>query len=111
MDSPLQVTFLGFTHTPDLDGLIRTSAFALEADAGNHLTSCHVFVECAHQHHSEKPVFHARINLELPGGVLAVNREHHAQHSHEDAFIAVRDAFDAASRQITDWKRRRNGDA
>jgi len=108
MDHPLQVTFLGFTHTPDLDGLIRKSALALEAEAGNHMTSCHVFVECAHQHHDETRVFHARINLELPGGVLAVNHEHHAQRTHEDAFIAVRDAFDAASRQIIDWRRRRN---
>jgi hypothetical protein len=106
MDSPLQVTFLGFTHTPDLDELIRQSAVTLEAEAGNHLTSCHVFVELAHQHHDETRVFHARIHLGLPGGVLAVNHEHHAEHSHEDAFIAVRDAFAAASRRVTDWRRR-----
>jgi len=108
MDHPLQITFLGFTHTADLDGLIRKSALALEAESGHRLTSCHVFVECAHQRHDEARVFHARINLSMPGGVLAVNHEHHDQSSHEDAFLAVRDAFAAANRQITDWKRRRN---
>jgi ribosome-associated translation inhibitor RaiA len=70
------------------------------------LTSCHVFVECAHEHHDETRRFHARIHMELPGGTLAVNHEHHARHSHADAFVAVRDAFDSATRQLNDWKRR-----
>ena len=110
MDTPLQVTFRGFQHTPDLDQFIRDRAAELEPLAGNHMTGCHVVVELGNQHLHAARVFHARIDLSLPGGVIAVNREKHDQHSHEDPFVAVRDAFDAARRQITDWERRRHGD-
>jgi hypothetical protein len=109
MDTPLQVTFRNFEHTPDLDQFIRLRAGELEAAAGHKLTSCHVVVDLAAEQHAEKRVFHARIDLAIPGGAIAVGREPHDHHSHEDAFVAVRDAFEAARRQVTDWERKHHG--
>ncbi len=107
MDTPLQITFRGFTHTTHLDELIRERAAVLEQVAGHHLTSCHVVVELAHEHRAGTQTFHARIDLSLPGGVIAVNREPRDHHPHEDPHVAVRDAFDAALHQIKEWERRR----
>ena len=36
----------------------------------------------------------------MPNGELAVSRTHRHDHSHEDVYAAIRDAFDAATRQI-----------
>ena len=109
MDTPLQITFRGFQHTLELDQYIRARAEELEPVAGNRMTSCHVVLELGHQHLHAQRVFHARIDVSVPGGTIAVNREHQDQHPHEDPFVAVRDAFDVAKRQITDWERRHHG--
>jgi hypothetical protein len=111
METPLQITFRGFEHTPELDQLIRRRAAELEGVAGNRLTSCHVVVELGHKHLAGARTFHVRIDLSLPGGVLAINREPQDQHPHEDPHVAVRDAFDAAHHQIQDWERRHHGGA
>ena len=109
MESPLQIRFHGFEHRPELDELIRKRAGELDAMTGQRLTSCHVVVELGHEHRAGARLFHARIDLALPGGVIAINREPHDQHPHEDAGIAVRDAFDAAHRQIEHWQRKHHG--
>ena len=108
METPLQVTFRGFKHTPELDHFIREQAAALEPVAGNRMTSCHVVMEEGHEHVT--PVFHARIDLSIPDGVIAVNREPHDKRLHTDAFVAVRDAFDIARRQLAAWERRHHGE-
>ena len=103
MQTPLQVTFRGFAHTAALDQFIRQCAAELEPVAGNRMTSCHVVVAVGHRH--AKPVFHARIDLAVPGGVIAVNGQAHDLDAHEDVRVAVRDAFAAARRQVEDWDR------
>ena len=108
MDTPLQITYRGFEHTPDLDAFVRDQAASLEPAAGNRLTSCHVVIELDHQQHHSR-VFHAHIDVTVPGGTIAVNREPQDQSPHQDAFVAVSDAFDAARRQIIDWEHRHHG--
>ena len=73
------------------------------------MTSCHIVVELAHEH--AIPVFHARIDLCVPGGVIAVNKDAPELRPHEDAYTAVRNAFAIARRQIESWEQRRHGTA
>jgi cold shock CspA family protein len=47
-----------------------------------------------------------RIDLEVPGGDIAITREHD-----EDLAIALRDAFDAARTKLEDYARGQHGDA
>jgi hypothetical protein len=109
METPLQITFRGFQHTPDLDALIRKRAAELDEVTGHRLTSCHVVVELGHKHLPGARMFHARLDLALPGGVIAINREPQDEHPHEDVTVAVRDAFDSAHHQIEAWERRHHG--
>ncbi len=46
----------------------------------------------------------------MPGADVVVTRESPRDHAHEDPYVAVRDAFDAAIRQVEDRVRRRRGD-
>ncbi len=51
-----------------------------------------------------------RIHLTVPGGEIIVNRDPSEHHAHEDVYVAIRDAFDAARRQLEDHVRRMRGD-
>ena len=109
MEHPLQVTFRGFKHTPELDQFIRKGAAELAQVAGNRMASCHVVVELGHEHAT--PAYHARIDLSVPGWTIAVNRESHERLHHERAHDAVREAFDIAGRELDAWEHRHHGEA
>ena len=109
MQVPLRVTFREMEPSDAVDQRIRERAAALEQFCGD-ITACHVVVEERHRHHHQGRLFHVRIDLSVPGTVLVVNREPHAHHEHEDVYVAIRDAFDAARRQLEDYVRERRGD-
>jgi ribosomal subunit interface protein len=74
------------------------------------IMGCRVVVESPHRRHHQGKLFHVRVDLTVPGGELAVTREPAEHHAHEDVFVAIRDAFDAAQRQLEDYARRQRGD-
>jgi len=108
METPLQITFRGFEHTPDLDQLIRRRAAQLEGVAGNRLTSCHVVVELGHEHFPGARIFHVKVDVTFAGAVVVIDRERHDDRTHEDATVAVHDAFDAARRKLEHVDRQRH---
>jgi cold shock CspA family protein len=50
-------------------------------------------------------VYHVRIDLTVPGDELVVSRDPGKDQAHEDVYVAIRDAFDAARRQLEDHAR------
>ena len=58
-----------------------------------------------HKHHHQGKHFNVRIDIGVPGSEIVVNRDHD-----EDVYVALRDAFDAAKRQIEDYARKIHGD-
>ena len=73
------------------------------------ITGCHVVVAQPHRHHREGRLYSVRVDVRVPGGEIVVNREHHLDHAHEDVFVALRDSFAAARRQLEDHARRQRG--
>ena len=69
------------------------------------ITACDVVVEMQHRHPRRGKSFHIRVDLALLGRTIVVRREPAENHGHEDAHIAVRDAFNAARRQLEDHVR------
>jgi hypothetical protein len=57
------------------------------------------------RHKRQGKEFTARIDLKVPGSEIAVTHAHD-----EDPQIALRDAFDAACRQLEDYTRIQRGD-
>jgi ribosomal subunit interface protein len=70
------------------------------------ITGCHVVIAQPHRHHRQGRLYTVRVDIVVPGGEIVVNRDHHLDHAHEDVFVALRDAFDAARRQLEDHVRR-----
>jgi ribosomal subunit interface protein len=104
MQIPLQISLHGIGHSDALYNAIREKADKLERYY-DHIMSCRVVLELAGRHKQHGKQFTVRIDLKVPGGELAVTREHD-----QDLQVALRDAFDAARRQLEDHARAQRGD-
>jgi len=97
METPVQIVFHEVAHSDSLEQLIREKAARLGAIFPR-LMRCHVSIERSHHNQRQGNPFNVRIRLHVPGGELVVNRD-----CHEDVHVAMRDAFDAARRQIEEY--------
>jgi len=109
MQSPLQITFRHMDPSPALEAKIRQRAAELDQFFGR-ITACRVVVECRHRRHSQGNLFDVRIDLAVPGSEVVTGGRSAVNHSHEDAHVAVRDAFDALRRRVDDHARVRRGE-
>jgi ribosome-associated translation inhibitor RaiA/cold shock CspA family protein len=109
MQLPLQITFRHMESSPALEERIRERAEELERFFGR-VMSCHVVVECRHPRRHQGNLFQVRIDLRVPGHEIVVGRDPGADHAHEDPYVALRDAFEAARRRIEDYAREDRGD-
>ena len=108
MQVPVQITFRDIPPSLAMENRIRDYAARLERFS-DRIVRCRVVVETPHRNHQHGNLFHVRIDLSVPGGELVVNREPQQHRAHEDAYVAIRDAFEAAERQLEDHVRRRSG--
>ncbi len=108
MEIPLRITFRDMPTSPAVEARVRDRAAALER-LHPHITGCHVVVEAHHRHHRQGRLYHVSLHLVLPEGEIVVARDPAEHHAHEDVYVAVRDAFDAAERRLEDRMRRSRG--
>lgn len=108
MQQPLQITFRNMEPSAAVEAKVRERAEKL-AHYYEPIMSCRVVVEAPHKHHHKGGLYHVRIDLTVPEGELVVSHERARHHAHEDVYVAVRDAFDAARRQLEDYARRQRG--
>ena len=109
---PLEIRFHNLESSKAMEAAIRDRAEKLDR-LYDRLTSCRVAVEAPHRQHRKGNLYTVTISLGVPGGVLKVNREPHhpnERYAAPDAYAALRDAFDAAERQLNDYKLRQRGD-
>ncbi len=132
MKIPLQITFRHMPPSPAIEENIREKAAKLD-ELHDGIMGCRVAVEAPHRHHHKGKAYVVRIDLTVPGGELVINREpkrlvakkangaeepdkdfaelhEPSKHAaHEDLYVAIRDAFNAAGRKLQDHARRRRG--
>lgn len=109
MELPLQVTFRDMEPSAAVEERIRERADRLDR-FHKHIMGCRVVVEAPHRHHHQGKLFHVRIDITVPGHELVVNRDPPQNHGHEDVYVAIRDAFDAAQRQLDTLSRKSRGE-
>ena len=105
MEVPLQITMHNMRRSDALEARIRENAAKLER-FHSRITSCRVAVEETQHHQRQGGQFTVRVEVRSPGGGDAISSLQH----HEDVYVAVRDAFDAARRQLEDAVRKARGD-
>jgi ribosome-associated translation inhibitor RaiA len=71
---------------------------------------CQILVEQPHRHHRQGRHYHVRIRLTVPGVELVSSHDPGPNETHEDPYVAVRDAFLAMRRQLEDYARKPRSD-
>ena len=104
MKLPVQIHFHGMAASEALETSARNHAHKLEVFAPD-IIGCRVAIDLEQKHKHKGRPFGVRIDLTLPGHELVVNRA-----QNEDAYVALRDAFDKMKRQLEDVVRQRRGD-
>jgi ribosomal subunit interface protein len=104
MKIPLQITARDFELPESIEAIIREKADKLNTFC-DQIMSCRVVVETPHRRQQKGLLYNVRIDMTVPGAELVVKREPHA-----DIHAAVREAFDAARRQLQDQTRRQRGE-
>jgi cold shock CspA family protein/ribosome-associated translation inhibitor RaiA len=105
MQVPLRITFQDMATAPAVEARIRERVESLESFFPG-IVSCRVAVGSGARRHQQGRMYHLSIVLTVPGHEIVVNRDPPEHHAHEDILVAVRDAFDAARRQLEDYVRR-----
>jgi ribosomal subunit interface protein len=105
MTKPLQVVFRGLERSDAVEEHVREKVAKLTR-LHPQIMSCRVTIELPHKHHTQGKLFDVRIDLSVPGRELVVNREQ----GNEDMYMALRDAFDAAKRQLAAAAPEQRGD-
>lgn len=108
MQQPLQITFRDIPPSESVEAVIREKAEKLD-QYFEKIMSCRVMIESPHSHHHQGSLYHVRVDLTVPGGELVASRSTDKNHAHEDIYVAIRDAFDAAKRQLQEYKRKIKG--
>ncbi len=109
MSLPIQITWRDTEPSAALELRIRKLAQGLEKFSPQ-IIHCHVVIEIPHQHDRQGQVYEVHIRITTPGAEIIAHREHHERRSHEDPYVAVRDAFRAVRRQLEDCERERRQD-
>lgn len=108
MDAQLEIRFHNVDRSEALVTEISRRAAKLDA-LGERIVSCRVTVDSPHKHHRQGNLYSVKVDIRMPGGEIVASREAGVDHAHEDAYVAVRDAFKAAQRQVRDYIRVQRG--
>ncbi len=109
MQIPLEIRFHNLGPSEAVEAAIRKRAEQLEHFVHN-ITSCCVTIDVPHKHHRQGNLYRVTIDIRTPTGEIVVSRSPDQHRAHEDAYVAIRDAFKAARRQLQDQARERRGE-
>lgn len=109
MKIPLQITFRDIDRSDAMEAAIREKADKLDRFYA-HIMSCRVAVSREHQHRHQGNLYQVHIDITVPNHEIVVTRSPDQHHAHEDFYVALRDAFNAATRQLENHVRKQRGD-
>lgn len=112
MDVPVEIVFHNMPASPALEAEIRDRVEKLDRRY-EHLVGCRVSVEQLHRRHQTGNLYEVHIEMRVPGDDIVVSREPHRAREKfmdPDVGLAVRTAFKAAERRLSDYKRKQRGE-
>lgn len=98
MTFPIHISFQGVDHSDALHAHIEATAAKL-AEVYDRIERCEIVVESPHRHSPRTPRFHVRVRVHVPGPDIIVDRDADDD-AHDDPYIAVRHALQAARRRL-----------
>lgn len=111
MEVPLvQVTYRDMEPTPGMEAAIQDKVDHL-LRYHDRIQRCHVVVEAPHQSPAQNPKsFRVLFDITVPGKELAVSKDPQDKPEHRDFYVALKDAYEAAKKQLAVERGKRRGD-
>jgi len=109
MQIPLQISFRNMDPSPAVEAVVREKAAKLDRYF-ERIVSCNVTIEAPHRRHHKGKLYKVRVDVGMPGKKDVHVNEGAKNQAHEDVYVAIRDAFDAAARRVEDQARKLRGD-
>lgn len=108
MAPPLQITWDDIQQSDALEADIRSKAEKL-GQYYDKIINVHVVVGSPHRQHRQGNHYKLRIGINVPGKEIVVTRDPGDSNAHQDMYVTIRDAFNAARRQLQDYVRVQQG--
>lgn len=106
MSSEIQIVFHNMEQTDAISGAVRKRIEKLERLCGRRSMKGRVVLDSPHNNHHKGRVYSVSLEMHTPHKEIRVNQEQHDNRAHEDLYVAIRDAFDAAERQLKSTDKR-----
>ena len=99
MTNEIQVVFHNIDQSNAIMEAVNKKISKLERYCDQILAG-RVVLDSPHNNHHKGKVYSVGLELRTPTKEILVNQEQHDNHAHEDLYVAIRDAFNAAERQL-----------
>ena len=99
MSNEFQVVFHNIDQSVALSEVVSKRIQKLQRFS-NDLISGRVVLDSPHNNHHKGKVFCVTLEIHISGKEVIVKQGQHDKPAHEDIYVAVRDAFNAAERQL-----------
>lgn len=99
MPPVIEIKFQGLDPSPAVEAFARAWVAKLDR-VYDRIGRCDVVIASPHRHHRHGRRYHVRVVLAVPGPDIVADASPADDGSHEDVYVAVRDAFRAARRQL-----------
>ena len=105
MQAPIEIAFQHFEPSEEVRAEVAKQAKRLEKFS-DRITSCHVAIAGPQTRHRQGGLFKIDVQIAMPEHRdVIVTKTHGDAHEREHPLVAIREAFDAAVRQIEDLAR------
>ncbi|OGT70084.1 MAG: hypothetical protein A3H44_00600 [Gammaproteobacteria bacterium RIFCSPLOWO2_02_FULL_57_10] len=99
MSNEFQVVFHNIDQSAALTEVVNKRIQKLQRFS-NDIIGGRVVLDSPHNNHHKGKVFSVTLEIHISGKELIVKQGQHDKPAHEDIYVAVRDAFNAAERQL-----------
>lgn len=99
MTNEFQVVFHNIDQSDAIIDTVNKRISKLERFCDQIITG-RVVLDSPHNNHHKGKVYSVGLEIHTPNKEVRVNQEQHDNHAHEDLYVAIRDAFNAAERQL-----------
>lgn len=99
MSNEFQIVFHNIDQSEALTDSVNKRVEKLRRYNGD-IIGGRVVLDSPHNNHHKGKVYSVTLELRTPTKEVVVTQEQHDNHAHEDLYVAIRDAFNAAERQL-----------
>ena len=105
MHLPMKIVFRHCAPSESVRAFVIERASRMDRFAAS-IENCLVVIDAPHHNHRTGNLYHVRIELRLSGETILVGHDPGDVTKHENIYVAIRDAFDAALSQVRNMHRK-----